>query len=48
MPYPAGSYNDENMPLMHDIPTGGIDLRNRKPPRFYESRASFLRRRAII
>ena len=26
MPYPAGSYNDERMPLMHEIRADGIDL----------------------
>ena len=26
MPYRAGSYNDERMPLMHDIRADGIDL----------------------
>ena len=26
MPYRAGSYNDERMPLMHEIRTAGIDL----------------------
>ena len=26
MPYRAGSYNDERMPLMHEIRTDGIDL----------------------
>lgn len=26
MPYRAGFYNDERMPLMHEIRTGGIDL----------------------
>ena len=26
MPYRAGSYNDERMPLMHEIRTEGIDL----------------------
>jgi uncharacterized protein len=26
MPYPAGSYNDNRMPLMYDIRAEGIDL----------------------
>jgi len=26
MPYRAGSYNDERMPLMHEIRADGIDL----------------------
>jgi hypothetical protein len=26
MPHRVGSYNDERMPLMHDIRAGGIDL----------------------
>ena len=26
MPYPAGSYNDERMPLMYEIRADGIDL----------------------
>jgi uncharacterized protein len=26
MPYPAGFYNDERMPLMHEIRADGIDL----------------------
>jgi uncharacterized protein len=26
MPYPAGFYNDESMPLMHEIRREGIDL----------------------
>jgi predicted nucleotidyltransferase len=26
MPYSAGAYNDERMPLMHEIRTDGIDL----------------------
>jgi len=26
MPHRAGSYNDERMPLMHDIRADGIDL----------------------
>ena len=26
MPYRAGSYNDERMPLMHEIRSDGIDL----------------------
>jgi uncharacterized protein len=31
MPYRAGSYNDERMPLMYEIRAHGIDLRSRKP-----------------
>lgn len=26
MPYRAGSYNDERLPLMHEIRAGGVDL----------------------
>ncbi len=26
MPYPAGSYNDPSMPLMHEIRREGVDL----------------------
>ena len=26
MPYPAGSYDDERMPLMHEIRADGVDL----------------------
>jgi uncharacterized protein len=33
MPYPAGFYSDECMPLMHAIRAEGIDLSNRRVPR---------------